>query len=209
MKVKKKLITFDDSWPWILFSGLACTILLLASLFGVHDPGFYSKMAITAVACVLMVGAAIYRYILRWRSISVWNNAYQTFQGTAVIYERGIPALVASGQIDMVIQDACVFWNKYRNPSDIQLARLQVAFKGATISVVSKPVEVNFIGKVMGLQDGQSIVVVYDGQKVSTDTQFLALIRHEVSHLCLTVIGIDPGYAGAAHHEIMRETGYC
>jgi hypothetical protein len=188
---------------------LAGVLSLLAGFFGERGAGFTAKIGITIFVSFVILAIAVYQYILRYRYTAAWNSAYQTAQGTAVIYEAGLEPVANNIDIERTISAACDYWNKYQNTSDAQYLRLTAAFSGATIYVSSKPFEVPFLGKVMGTQFKQGISVVLDRDRVKTAYEFLALVRHEVSHLCLTVLGIDPGPGGANHHTIMVATGYC
>ena len=102
-----------------------------------------------------------------------------------------------------------VAWWAGRSTDALDVARRRtkmcVALAGATVFVVGEPPSVKYLGKVSGYQEGQVVVAAVQPTLQAT----LDLVRHEVSHLCLSALGVDPGVAGEAHHEIFRQTGYC
>jgi hypothetical protein len=213
--VKKPIFTFYDAWPWALllaFIGGAVTKAILYAQTNGYDRQGFTVLAIT---CAVFLFLTLLRYTLRAVGIEAWNSAFQTRLGTAVIPGKveGVPYR----GIDTVCDNAAFYWadwavkNKGMTSS---CAKTLVAngFYGATISVSDHVIQYgnqSWSGKLLGVQDGQHIGVVYDGNVVIDDAQFLQLVRHEVSHLCLTALGVAPGAFGTFHHAIFAETGYC
>ena len=212
MKIQKKLFTFIDSWPWaiILLAATAAIVAAFVALYsGPADPDRVAKLLITGLVFLSFAWMIGYRYDMRYLTISSWNRAYQTRQGTAIMPDLATYATIKNlhwyKDIDWgsdstqqnplylkiadEIDNCCNFWNKTL-ANNGKLATLESAFSGATLSIVGQPFYINFIGKVMGTVIGQNIQVVFDGQKVQTEEQLIQLIRHECSHLCLTVLGI-------------------
>ena len=212
--VKKSIITFQDSWPWALIlaiiAGATTKAILYAHSHSFDETGFL-VLGITVAAFVLVILA---RYLLRGIQIEAWNHAFQTRMGTAVMPNDVVD--VPFRKVDDTCDNAAFFWkdwavkNKNLTPSSAQ-ALIVPAFSGATIACSSKVIVAgnqSWSGKFLGLQDGQNIYVVYDKSIIASDTDFLQLVKHEVSHLCLTALGVHPG-DGPAQHEIYAQTGYC
>jgi hypothetical protein len=213
--VKKPVFTFSDSWPWALllaFIGGAVTkAILYAQTNGYDRQGF----AVLAIVCAVFLFCTLLRYTLRAMGIEAWNSAFQTRLGTAVIPGKveGVPYR----GIDTVCDNAAFYWadwgvkNKGLTASAAKTL-VADAFHGASISVVDHVIAYgnqSWSGKLLGVQDGQQIGVVYDKKIIIDEEQFLGLVRHEVSHLCLTALGVAPGAFGTFHHAIFAETGYC
>jgi len=212
--VKKHIFTFIDSWPWVLLlaivGGATTKAILYAQAHTFDETGFL-VLGITTAVFVLLT---LLRYTLRGIQIEAWNHAFQTRMGTAVMPNDVVD--VPFRKVDDTCDNAAFFWkdwavkNKNMTPSSAQ-ALIVLAFSGATIACSSKVIVAgnqSWSGKFLGLQDGQNIYVVYDKKIIADDTDFLQLVRHEVSHLCLTALGVSPG-DGPAQHEIFAQTGYC
>ena len=213
--IKKQFWTFTDSWPWVallaLLVGVTTKAILYANTHGYDAKGFV-VLAITAGVFISLIAL---RYVLRKLIIDNWNNAFQTRLGAAVIPNDVVD--VPFRGVDQTCDDAAFFWKDYAiknlnlTASSAQ-ALIATAFSGATIACSSKPIVAgnkSWSGKLMGAQDGQNIAVVYDKKIVLHDSDFLQLVKHEVSHLCLSALGVDPGWMGANHHEIFAKLGYC
>jgi len=222
----KKLITFKDSWPWILILVLANAVTAAAFVYNWHDPETHAKLYITGLVDLVFCYIIGYRYDLRWHFVTLWNRSYHTKTNVAIIpTDFGVKALntlCSVGYIPDIYQaiddkiDECVeYWadwnsrNQIYPPRDIQIAKdrqeILDSLNGATISISDQPITVKFIGKVMGYQEGQQIGVVFDGEKVKTLDQLLNLVAHEVSHLCLSALGQLPEF----HHKIFEQTKFC
>jgi hypothetical protein len=213
--VKKPVFTFVDSWPWTLIvaiiGGAATKAVLYANIHGYDRQGF----TVFGIVAAVFFSLIVLRYILRAIGIEAWNSAFQTRLGTAVF--PGKVEEVPYRKIDEVCDDAAFYWadwgvkNKGLTASAAKTL-VANAFYGATIIVVDKLITVgnqSWSGKLLGVQDGQTIGVVFDGKIVVDETAFLQLVKHEVSHLCLTALGVAPGAFGTFHHVIFAETGYC
>lgn len=195
-----------------------------------------TKVAILLMVSFILWCLAVWRYIQREGLVSLWNRSYKTDQDVAI--EITESAFLLMSMKDLVkdnenINKAALYpkisceidkCNKYwtnwylnrPNHKEIHTDKLgystdiDAALSGATLSITDKPFGAMYATKkLMGVQDGQNIVVVFDGKVVGTLDQLLALIRHEVSHLCLSALGIDPGNGGAAHHIIFTQTKFC
>jgi hypothetical protein len=195
------------------------------------------QLGILALVSVIFLLLTTYHYHLREGFVFAWNNAFQAATGVAIMVDDAATILmlkadVINGSSDTSLKekiaieiDKCVlYWSKWyttysNTPGVIAVpsatceaaaaSRMDNALVGQTILVVAKPPIVNFIGKVMGFSDGANIVVTFDGDRVASEAALLQLIRHEVSHVCLSAAGIDAGYAGTKHHDIFAQTGYC
>lgn len=228
MKIQKKLFTLSDAWPWALILTLvtALTAVAIISIFkDITDPDRLAKALITILVALCFGWMIGYRYDERYLSLSAWNRAYQTRQGTAIMPDLATYAAIknlrwypdiqwGASSLDQnplylkiadEIDNCCNFWNKTL-ANNGKLASLESAFEGATLSIVSQPFSVTFLGKVMGTVVGQDIQVVFDGQKVVTEEELILLIRHECSHLCLTVLGIPE--TDEAQHPIMAQYNF-
>jgi hypothetical protein len=213
--VKKSIITFTDSWPWALIvaiiGGAAVKAITYASVHGYDQQGFLVFGIVAAVFLALIAT----RYVWRAIFIETWNNAFQTRLGTAVLPNDVVD--VPFRDIDQVCDDAAFFWKDWaiKNlnlTANSAQALIASAFSGATIICSSKVIvygNQSFSGKALGIQEGQNIYVVYDKKIVADKTTFLGLVKHEVSHLCLTALGVAPGFMGNSQHEIFAKTGYC
>jgi hypothetical protein len=228
MKIQKKLFTLVDTWPWAIIVVIVAAVLVAAihrytSILPTADEWIkLSIFGLVALSLLSFVGA---RYDERYLAVSAWNRSYQTRQGTAIVPDLATYATIKSlrwyKDIDWgadstqqnplylaiadEIDNCCNFWNKTL-ANNGKLATLESAFSGATLSIVGQPFSVNFLGKVMGTVIGQNIQVVFDGQKVQTEEQLIQLIRHECSHLCLTVLGIVE--TDEVQHPIMRQYNF-
>jgi len=225
MKIQKKLFTFVDSWPWaiVLLAATAAIVAVFVALYsGPADPDRVAKLLITGLVFLSFAWMIGYRYDERYLAVSAWNRSYQTRQGTAIVPDLATYATIKSlrwyKDIDWgadstqqnplylaiadEIDNCCNFWNKTL-ANNGKLATLESAFSGATLSIVGQPFSINFLGKVMGTVVGQNIQVVFDGQP---EEQLIQLIRHECSHLCLTVLGIPA--TNEAQHAIMKEYNF-
>ena len=213
--VKKNMLTFQDSWPWVLIVaiivGVTTKAILYAQAHGFDQQGFL-VLGITVAVFMALIAT---RYVWRAVAIKNWNNAFQTRLGTAAMPNDVVD--VPFRDIDQVCDDAAFFWKDWAiknlkltaNSAQVLIA---TAFSGATIICSSKVIEVGnqwFNGKFLGIQEGQTIYVVYDKKVVADKTTFLGLVKHEVSHLCLTALGVAPGFMGNNQHEIFAQTGYC
>jgi hypothetical protein len=213
--VKKSIFTFQDSWPWMLIVALIVTAttnaISYAQAHGFDQQGFL-VLGITVAVFMALITT---RYVMRAVFIKNWNEAFQTRLGAAVLPNDVVD--VPFRDIDQVCDDAAFFWkdwavknlNLTANSAQVLIAN---AFSGATIICSSKVIEVGnqwFNGKFLGIQEGQNIYVVYDKEVVADKTTFLGLVKHEVSHLCLTALGVAPGFMGNNQHEIFAQTGYC
>lgn len=227
----KKLFTLKDSWPWALITLFSIIITPLAIMHNWNDQNIV-KLCILIVVDFAFYSIIFWRYDLREQFINIWNKAYHTRTNVAIIANNVGFKLINAGLYqnstwDTISNeiDKCVdYWanwdqNRISSPNIIVVpggmglqtrkTKQNNVLYGATLNIVSNPPTVNFIGKVMGYEDGQNIVVTFDGDKVKTLEQLLALIRHEVSHICLSALGVDSGYAGANHHIIFNQTGFC
>ena len=213
--IKKPYVTFQDSWPWALILafvfGVSTKAFLYANSHGFDKDGFL-VLGIVVVTFLVLIG---FRYVLRVLAIEKWNDAYQTRLGTAVIPNDVVD--VPFRKVDQTCDDVAFYWkdwgvkNKGLTSNSAQLL-IATAFSGATISCYSKVIEKGnewWNGKFLGIDEGQNISVVYDKKIIVDDKDFLQLVKHEVSHLCLSALGVDPGIGGANHHKIFSETGYC
>ena len=239
MKVQKKLFTIRDSWPWLLITLLVIGVNFAGFRYNWHADWAIGpvgvQLGIMALVSVVFLLITTYHYHLRECFVFAWNNAFQTPTGVAIMVDDAatvlmIKAGVINGSTDTSLKekvaieiDKCVlYWSNwyqtYRPTPGTPFVVLDVwdaankmdnALVGQTILVVAKPPIVNFIGKVMGFSDGANIVVTFDGDRVASEAALLQLIRHEVSHVCLSAAGIDAGYAGTKHHDIFAQTGYC
>jgi hypothetical protein len=225
MKIQKKLFTLVDTWPWAIIVVIVAAVLVAAihrytSILPTADEWIkLSIFGLVALSLLSFVGA---RYDERYLAVSAWNRSYQTRQGTAIVPDLATYATIKSlrwyKDIDWgadstqqnplylaiadEIDNCCNFWNKTL-ANNGKLATLESAFSGATLSIVGQPFSINFLGKVMGTVVGQNIQVVFDGQP---EEQLIQLIRHECSHLCLTVLGIPA--TNEAQHAIMKEYNF-
>jgi hypothetical protein len=188
-----------------------------------------------ALVSLVFLALTTYRYHLREGFIWAWNHAYQTTTGVAVMVEDTalvlmIKAGIVKGSTDNtfndkisdLIESAVVYWAHWYQtyapaPGIVKLvfseaaagSKMRDALSGQSLEVVSKPPVDSIIGKLAGYEDGLNIVVTFDGTGIASEAALLGLIRHEVSHVCLSAVGIDAGYAGTKHHEIFAQTGYC
>jgi hypothetical protein len=214
--IKKPIVTFSDAWPWSLIlalvGGATVEAILYAKLHNSFDEKGFFVLGLTVTAFVLLTAI---RFTLRGIAIEKWNDAFQTRLGTAVIPNDVVD--VPFRKVDQVCDDAAFYWkdwaikNKGLTANSAQ-SLIATAFSGATISCSSTIIDAGnplWSGKFLGLEDGQNISVVYDKKVIIADTAFLQLVKHETSHLCLTGLGIAPGFGGINHHEIFAQTGYC
>lgn len=226
----KKLFTFKDSWPWVLILLFVSIVTFFAFRANWNDPTTHTKLDILGVVDLVFLALIAYHYELRERFVKLWNGSYHTSTNTAIIIQgfgnniKAFNALCNMGfpneiykAIDAKVTECIDYWAKWNNSNasggDVKVVidRLKElkALNGATITVADEPINVNFIGKVMGYQEGQQLTVVFDGDRVKDLPQLLDLTAHEVSHLCLTALGVDPGYKGDNHHAIYKQTGFC
>ena len=214
--IKKPVFEISDAWPWILVLTLAGGATIKAVFYATSHNSFDEKgffvLGLTLAAFVLLTAI---RFTFRGIAIEKWNNAFQTRLGTAVIPNDVVD--VPFRKVDQVCDDAAFYWkdwaikSKGLTASSVQLL-IATAFSGATISCSSTIIDAGnplWSGKFLGLEDGQNISVVCDNKVIVDDTAFLQLVKHEVSHLCLTGLGVAPGFGGINHHEIFAQTGYC
>src|ERR1017187_1054210 len=213
--VKKPIMTFNDSWPWALLMtfvlGASVQAIRYAEAHGFDKTGFL----VLGITVAVFVAITVLRYILRGIQIEAWNNAYQTKLGTAIM-PNGVTG-VSYANVEKVVDDAIVYWAAWA-PANIGIsiksatALMTTAFSGATIAISPKIIVAgnqSWSGKFLGIQEDQNIYVVYDKKIVADETTFLGLLRHEVSHLCLTALAVDPGVGGSNQHAIFAKTGYC
>ena len=213
--IKKPMLTFSDAWPWAavlaLTGGVTTKAILYANAHGFDQAGFFVLGAV-AVAIALITAM---RFTLRFLAVTKWNEAFQTRLGTAVVPNGVVD--VPFRKVDQTCDDAAFYWAEWATKNTkltafAAKALIVTAFSGATIEVSPVVIEAgnsSWSGKFLGLQEGQTIEVVFDKKIIVDDTAFLGLVKHEVSHLCLTALGIDPGWGGNSHHEIFAQTGYC
>jgi hypothetical protein len=167
---KMKLLTFQDSWPWALINLTILAILLLACIKGQGEAKTI-KLLILGLSVFGFQAITLIKYIWRYRAVSVWNKAYKTKQGAAVINKVSLGIKILK-EIDDNISQACRFWNQYKNPSEAQLLKIEKAFYGATITITNKPIKVMYLGNVLGVQIGQSVEVVFDNDKIKTPSSY-------------------------------------
>jgi hypothetical protein len=233
MPIQKKLFTLHDSWPWVLIAAIILGLSTAGLIHNWNDKAAMPQLIFLGLVNLVFMSAIEYRYKLRYLFVDTWNKAFQTSQGIAVLPQAGLSwSLSFKGiridnvfynKIDLEITKSADFWgnwfttNRFLTQETIKekvtqvaaISKITAALSGCSLIIGTEPPTVNFIGKVMGYTDGINIVVTFDGDKVKTMGDLLQLIRHEVSHICLTSLGIDAGYAGASHHVIFEQTGFC
>lgn len=223
----KKLFTIKDSWPWaliLLFVSIV-TFFAIRAYDGTKDS--LLKLILLGVVDLTFMAIIEYRYHLRYQFVYAWNSAYHTVTNVAILADQAGVKLIQNNLYDRStwqaindeINKCAKFWSDWYDQEqqvcyivkNLDLINFKIikALDGATLSIVDAPFMVTFVGKVMGVQEGQNICVVYDGDRIKTLDQLLALCRHEVSHLCLSALGVDNGYAGTTHHEIFAKTNFC
>jgi len=210
--MKKRLITLKDSWPWALAAGLAVGGYIKAVLWSLSNTVNLEGLIVMGVVVAIVLGITVFRYVTRHFALSKWNDAYHTRTGVAVISKVG---LVPYKKIDDACEEALLYWASWgaQNGKGVVLSKLYDALYGCTILVYPTLLERGkgtwWHGKFVGLQEDDTISVVYDKQIVINEDSLVNLVRHEVSHRCLTAIGVDPGPYGDSHHEIFSNTKYC
>lgn len=212
---KKQVVTFEDSWPWglilVFITGATIKAILYAVAHKFDETGFL-VLGLTVGTFYLLTA---FRYTIRALWVIAWNNAYQTKSGIAIIPNDVIN--VPLQKVEQICNNAAAFWGDWatRNlnlTAGAANSLIATAFSGATILCSSKVIVGGtpwWNGKFVGIQDGQNIYVVYDKKIIGTEADFLQLVKHEVSHLCLTALGVDPGSSGSNHHAIFAQTDYC
>jgi hypothetical protein len=207
--VRKPFITFNDSWPWLLVSTASVGVLAKAIEYGLKNGLDVKGVVIASIVVVALLGITITRFVMRYLSIKKWNSAFQTRLGTAVISKAGE---IPYRDIDQAQDDVAFFWINWAIDQGSYGYKIRSsvadAFSGATIVVYPKVIErgtEGWYGKFVGLQEGKNISVVYDKDKIKDEQALLSLVKHELSHLCLTAIGVDPGDYGDKHHKIFAE----
>lgn len=207
--VKQPFITLNDSWPWFLVSVLSVGFLGKALQYGLKTGLDVKGIVVASIVVAIILAITIMRFAFRYFYIQKWNNAFQTQLGTAVVSEAG---LVPYRDIDQAQDDVASFWVDWAASQGIfaNVARNKIAeaFSGATITIFPHIIETGgqgWYGKFLGLQQGQNISVVYDKVAVKDENTLLSLVKHELSHLCLSSIGIDSGSGGENHHRIFAE----
>lgn len=227
MKIQKKLFTLRDAWPWALVLVIALALTCAAfgcNLTNLDSPTVVVQLAILCVVDITMVALTWYRFSLREEWVFRWNSAFQTSQNVAIIYDT-LDSLKTAGlvkpeedrynaslfyQIDKAIDDCIAYWTKWAvankklmitNVGGVAFQMVD-ALRGGAVYLTAGPISVKYLGLVRGVQEGNSISCSYAG--LNTD-QLLNLVRHEVSHLCLSSIGVNPGSAGEAHHQVFSE----
>jgi hypothetical protein len=212
---KKHLFTFQDTWPWALMLALIVGVSTQAILYARHHGFDQHGFFVLGLVVACLVAIIVVRFLLMAIVIEKWNNAFKIRLGAAV-FTNDILNIPLRG-IDSVCDDAAFYWKEWaiRNrgiTSSNAQSLLASAFDGATIicrpQIIQRGTSL-WTGKFLGIQEGQNIYVVYDKKIVVDDDSFLRLVKHEVSHLCLTALGVDPGNFGNLHHEIFAQTQYC
>lgn len=203
--IKKKLFTIKDSWPWAL------TLMLFVGGYSIAlvSGNTIAGLAIVGGIVAVTVGIAVFRYMFRYYAISKWNNAYQTSTGIVVISNAG---QVPYEKIDAACKETMLYWSDWHGGGEAPLNKIAEALAGCTIIVFPSLLERStpwWHGKFVGLQEDKTISVVYDKKIVVDESALINLVKHEVSHRCLTAIGVDPGNWGDLHHIIFSATKYC
>lgn len=207
--MKKQVFTLRDGWIWWLLAAASALVTVLAIR---ASPGAEAELAILGLVDAVILGLVALHYVQRLDWVNTWNDAWKTTTDVAVLVDHDAqkkfsPIELYPG-VERVITEAVSWWAS-RSTDALDAARRRTkmhdALAGATVHVVGEPPSVKYLGKVAGYQDGQVVVAMVQPDLVAT----LGLVRHEVSHLCLSALGIDPGSAGEAHHAIFKQTGYC
>jgi hypothetical protein len=222
-RLKMKLFTLADSWPWALATAIITFMVTLAVRYGVlhgFDPVGLTILGVVAATFFLLFLA---RYLIRAKYIDEWNDAFQCKVGCAVI-SRDIPN-VKYWLIDEELSKTAKYWlDIARSPTffdvckvnapgwvnnDQAIYKLENSLAYKSIFVVKGPIELYnpyFMAKLAGMVDlGGNIVVSGDDPN-----RLIALVRHEASHVFLSALGIPAGPNGDEnHHRIFQELGYC
>jgi hypothetical protein len=207
----QKLITFKDSWIWFLLNAIclgAFTKAVLYQLAHVFNPGIF----VVGFVILCILGITVYRYVLRYLHIKKWQNAPHTDHNMAVFSDKPLDgdSVNLFNSISTTVVDFWAFWAGITQPNTTYTeaeTKILNALNGGTISLTSNPIYMGtpfWSGKFLGVQEGNCVTIVNNNKD-----QMLQLFKHELSHLALGAVGVDPGDFGIKHHEIFAQTNFC
>lgn len=168
----------------------------------------------------------IYRYRQRARFIK--SIIFYTRQGLAVSVTRPqaleriqhYPPAVFTTMVADAIDVALEFFAK-QSPTltntVVTKDELAKALNGGVLTITDAPFSANsshgpmppnFPQKLMGLNFLDQFVIAWDGDRVKTVDQLMALLQHEVGHFALFQLGINDLTGGSSHHQVMQRVGF-
>jgi hypothetical protein len=208
----QKLFTFKDSWIWVLLNAFCIGAFVKAVVYQIqHGIGIHTGVYVVGGVVLTILGITLYRYIARWWCLKKWCDAPHTVSNMAVMSDQGLEDdyIALFNHIILTTVDFWSFWNGIVGSDTYEINKRKIldAMNGGTIFLVDQPIYRGnefWSGKFLGIQEGNVITIVNKDKD-----QMLQLLKHELSHLCLTAIGVDPGPFGNKHHEIFAQTNFC
>jgi hypothetical protein len=198
---KKPFFTLKNFWIWILINIFAVGVVFVANYY--NDPAALKVLIADIVVATIALISSWYT-INTYINIKKWNDALKTKQNLGVFSEPGFT--IKLDYINSLISDRVLLWcMKYKRP----YCDIINYMEGGSITFTSKEIYVKYAGKVNGYTDGNKIELQILPESIQSKDETYKLLSHEIDHMCLNALGIDPGSAGVKHHEIMKGNESC
>lgn len=180
---------------WLIYGGISLAGIVAAIVGLVVADDFPGRITVVVAAGAFVV---ITCRLFGPRIAYGKGIAWYTSQGLAVL-PNGAP--IRADSLNRAVEASCDWWSgKY--PEHEQSIRDYLSGGEVKVLVQDTPLVDHRYGiRARGLTSGNSTVILWQPQDQGKD--FLALVRHEIGHMCLSAMGV----AQEHHHERMRMDG--
>lgn len=230
MKNPMVLLSFRDSWIWalmvVLFVGLPARALYYQYVI-LGNRASPVQVAVMGGTIAAVLWITFVRYFYRWGWITKWRKAFHINLGMAIMPEDEAAQLrvkLSGGNllylaIEKTVIETIAFWEvwtKTNIPSiaDKAKSEMEEGIRYATLIITTEPILVRstqgplpskYMKGLLGVQMNKELIVLFDGIKIKDTGDFLRVVKHEVSHLCLQELGISTLDGGEQHHKIFHD----
>lgn len=203
MVIKKfKVIAPRDWVAWWLPLAVMTVLCGAGFVYGQDPPPGFKTACIMAPTIFWTAFVLRTRLRLRFRNsiVGYTSHGIGVRQGDAIASMRSRDLLAI---VDGAAHEALAFWSMLgpRALISTSLNGVILTFSEKIIYVWQGPKR-----EVEGIQHGSHVVVKW--APGDTDEQVQSRIRHELSHVILDHVGIDPSPAGEGHHKYFRKVGF-
>lgn len=193
----KRVFTVKDSAPWVAVAAIALTVAAVAAVY-VRD---VVGLAVVESACIVTLALVAWHYVGRWKEVRRRNELPWLGMDAVVVAGAEHVALDGSRDERDTIAGAPVrAWAFWITRMGGKGGKVFDALEGAEVTFVPEPF---MVGGVLagGSCRGNQITVV--GKPIATTERTAALLKHEFSHLILSVLGVPV----ERHHEEFEKAG--